>query len=110
MRERDTQSFIQAALEKRRREKRLRSLRPVEGSDSNSIISIDGKPLINFSGNDYLGLSKHAKLISTSNEYSEKFGSGSTASRLISGTLSIHSELEDRLADFFGFEDCLIFN
>ncbi len=105
----DKHSYITSALEKRVIENRLRSLKTVQTSDK-SIIKVDGKEYINFSGNDYLGLSKHPDLISKSHSFTEQYGSGSTASRLISGTLSIHTQLEDKLAKFFGYEACLLFN
>ena len=62
------------------------------------IIDNGGKRIINFSGNDYLNLSKHPYIIERSREALEKYGCGSTASRLVSGTLPIHEELEHHIA------------
>ena len=53
------------------------------------IIDNDGKRIINFSGNDYLNLSNHPYIIERSRKALEKYGCGSTASRLVSGTLPI---------------------
>jgi 8-amino-7-oxononanoate synthase len=62
------------------------------------IIEKDGKRILNFSGNDYLNLSKHPHVIERARSALETYGSGATASRLVSGTLSLHEELEHRLA------------
>ena len=56
------------------------------------------KRILNFSGNDYLNLSKHPHVIERARCALETYGSGATASRLVSGTLPLHEELEDRLA------------
>ncbi|MGK7956941.1 MAG: 8-amino-7-oxononanoate synthase, partial [Crocosphaera sp.] len=69
-----------------------------------------GKTLINFSSNDYLGLSKHPKIIAASQDYLNQYGTGSTASRLVTGTYDIHEKLEQKLANFCGKEAALLFN
>jgi len=63
-------------------------------------VSRTGKPLVNFASNDYLGLTQHPKLKIAAADAAQRFGAGSGASRLITGTLAIHSELEARLAAF----------
>lgn len=101
--------FIDEALSKRRKEHRFRNLTPFEPVGKAKIT--DGnRELVNFSSNDYLGLSKHHKVIARSKKYAEKYGAGATASRLISGTYSIHDELEQNLSDTFGWESALVFN
>ncbi len=57
-----------------------------------------------------MGLSHHPELIKRSNEYSSKYGVGSGASRLVTGSLSIHSELEKKLAKVFNAEEAILFN
>lgn len=69
---------------------------------------IDGTDYLLFSSSDYLGLSTHPELISAATEAIEHFGTGSGGSRLTTGT-SIHSALEDELAQFFGFDDAVLF-
>jgi len=72
-------------------------------------IKLDGKEALNFSGNDYLDLAHHRHVIDRSREALEQYGIGSTASRLMSGTLPIHEELETRLAKEKGYEAALVF-
>lgn len=67
-----------------------------------------GRQLINFSSNDYLGLSKHPLLIERSREWASKYGAGSGASRLVTGTYDLHLAVEERLARFKGCEAALI--
>jgi len=101
--------FIDDALEKRRDQHRLRQLRPLDPLDTVTV-SDDGRQLINFSGNDYLGLSKHPEVIARSKKYAQEFGTSATASRLISGSYSIHQQLERKLANTFDWEAALVFN
>ena len=72
-------------------------------------IRIDGKEVLNFSSNDYLDLSRHPHVMECAREALDKYGVGSTASRLVTGTLPIHEELEHRLAKEKGFESALVF-
>jgi 8-amino-7-oxononanoate synthase len=65
-------------------------------------------PLIDLAGNDYLGLARDDRVIAAAVAATERFGAGATASRLVSGTLSVHSELEQALADFTGFPSALV--
>ena len=65
--------------------------------------------LINFSSNDYLGLATHPDLVAAFQAAAEKYGVGSTASRLICGTSSPHAELERLLAEDKGTEAALSF-
>jgi len=63
-------------------------------------VSRAGRSLVNFASNDYLGLTQHPKLKMAAADAAQRFGTGSGASRLITGTLAIHSEMEARLAAF----------
>ena len=67
------------------------------------------KRILNFSGNDYLNLSKHPHVIERARTALETYGSGATASRLVSGTLSLHEELEDRLALHKNYPHALLY-
>ena len=69
----------------------------------------DGKSLINFSTNDYLGYSQHPEVIEAAISAVKKYGTGGRSSRLISGTLDLHSELEKKLAAFKKTEAALLF-
>jgi len=69
-----------------------------------------GREYVDFSSNDYLGLSGHPALVRAAKEALEAFGVGAGASRLMSGDLSIHHELEAAVATFKGAEAALVFN
>ena len=77
--------------------------------DAGGKIVIDGKEMLNFSSNDYLDLSHHPHVVGCSREALEKYGAGATASRLVTGTLPIHEELEMRLARDKGYPAALVF-
>lgn len=72
-------------------------------------ITIDGTEILNFSSNDYLDLSHHRHVMDRAREALDRYGVGSTASRLVTGTLPIHEELEDRLAREKGYPAALVF-
>lgn len=73
------------------------------------IINVNGKNAINFSGNNYLGLAGHPDLIRAAGEYAQRYGAGSTASRLIAGNGDPHRELESFIARWKGTEAALLF-
>ena len=85
-----------ADLKQRSLYRQLRTIDAVDGTRVNRA----GKSLVNFASNDYLGLTQHPKLKMAAADAAQSFGAGSGASRLITGTLAIHSELEARLASF----------
>lgn len=66
--------------------------------------------LVNFSSNDYLGLSRHPDLITASAEALHRYGTGATASRLVCGTHDYHEELEERIAEAKGTTRALTFS
>jgi 8-amino-7-oxononanoate synthase len=103
-------AFLDRALSKREGNHRFRSLNVLHLSKDGTIVFKGGKRYINFSSNDYLGLTHHPKLIEQAYHYSKKYGAGSGASRLISGTYDIHTQLEEQLADTFSGESALVFN
>jgi len=70
----------------------------------------DGRSLIMLGSNNYLGLASHPEVKKASAEALERFGTGCAGSRMLNGTLSIHEELEERLADFMGREAALTFS
>ncbi|GGB96232.1 putative 8-amino-7-oxononanoate synthase [Novosphingobium endophyticum] len=69
----------------------------------------EGRELIDFSSNDYLGLARHPLLIERSREWTLAHGAGSGASRLVTGTSEAHLDLEARIARFKGTESALLF-
>ena len=100
---------IDGFLKKREEEGGLRVLRPVSWR-KNGKIGINNREYIDFSSNDYLGLSSHPKLIEASKGAIDKFGTGSCASRLLSGDLELNHSLEEKIADFKNKESALFFN
>lgn len=86
---------------------RLRSLRATERISPREC-RINGKNLVDFSSNDYMGLSMRPELIRRGVEWQEKYGASSGASRLISGTNAACLELENKIAEWKGFESALI--
>ncbi len=72
-------------------------------------INVDGQEVLNFSSNDYLDLGRHRHVMDCAREALDRYGVGSTASRLVTGTLPIHEELEARLAKEKGYEAALVF-
>lgn len=75
-----------------------------------SKVVINGKKYINFSSNDYLGLSNNLEVIKEAKKAMDEYGFGATASRLLSGGTTLHKKLEDRISNFKGTESSLIFN
>jgi glycine C-acetyltransferase len=69
----------------------------------------DGKQVINLASNNYLGLTTHPKLCEAAIEAVKKYGAGSGAVRTISGTMTLHMQLEERIAAFKNVEACVVF-
>jgi 8-amino-7-oxononanoate synthase len=69
-----------------------------------------GEPLLDLAGNDYLGLARDPRVVAGAVAAAQAYGAGACASRLVSGTLSIHTELEQALAAFTGFPGALVFS
>jgi 8-amino-7-oxononanoate synthase len=70
--------------------------------------SISGKPIVNFSSNDYLGLTNHPKVKEAAKAAIDKYACGLSSSRVQATTVA-HVELEERLARWYGYEKCLLF-
>jgi len=72
-------------------------------------ITVDGREYVSFASNDYLGLAGDERLRRAAADAAMRFGAGSGASRLITGTTALHRGLERRIARFKGTEDCVLF-
>ena len=72
------------------------------GSAQGARIIVDGKDVLNFCSNNYLGLANHPKLVEAAKEATKKYGVGPAAVRSIAGTTDLHVQLEQRLAKFKG--------
>ena len=73
-------------------------------------VVINGKKVLMFGSNNYLGLTSHPKIKEAAIAAINKYGSGTAGSRFLNGTLDIHLELEEKLADFVGKEDAMTFS
>jgi 8-amino-7-oxononanoate synthase len=104
----DITDFINSELRFQKEAGLLRSLLPVEGLQG-GVIKTKGKPLIDFSSNDYLGMAGHPALIDGAKRAMEKWGAGARASRLMSGDMEIHHCLESAIAVLKGKEAALLF-
>ena len=76
---------------------------------SHSVIRRDGASLISFSGYNYLGLNGHPAVIAAAKNAIDKYGTSASASRIVAGQIELHGELEQKLANFLGTDDALIF-
>ena len=101
--------FIEEELDRRKRQSLLRQLQtvtPLKGVD----VRIKGQEVVNFSSNDSLGLSKHPLLTKRAIEFTKRYGTGATASRLICGNYDCFQVVEEKLAHLKGTEAALILN
>jgi glycine C-acetyltransferase len=79
------------------------------GSPQGAWLTVDGKNVLNFCSNNYLGLANHPKLVEAAQEATKIYGVGPAAVRSIAGTMDLHVQLEQRLAKFKGAEDVITF-
>jgi 8-amino-7-oxononanoate synthase len=86
-----------------------RSTKEISGLPG-AIIELAGKSVINFASNDYLGLAGDRRLIEAAISATEKYGTGSTGSRLLSGHRQLHRQLEQAIASLKQTEDALVFS
>jgi glycine C-acetyltransferase/8-amino-7-oxononanoate synthase len=101
-------SDIHEQLAELRRLGRCRRLRLVSGPQGPTVL-LDGKPVLLLCSNNYLGLADHPRVREAAAEAAMRWGVGAGASRLVSGTMTIHRRLEERLAAFERREACLLF-
>jgi 8-amino-7-oxononanoate synthase len=74
------------------------------------VVQIEGRKIVMAGSNNYLGLTAHPKVKEAALKAVEKYGTGCSGSRYLTGTLDLHMELEERLAKFFGTESVLLFS
>ena len=83
--------------------------RPIEENEG-PVVQIEGKKMIMAGSNNYLGLTAHPRVKEAAIKAIEKYGTGCSGSRYLTGTLDLHIELEKRMAKFFGTEAVLLFS
>jgi len=84
---------------------RIRTLSSPQGA----WLVVDGKRVLNFCSNNYLGLANHPRLVEAARKATEKYGVGPAAVRSIAGTMDLHIEMEQRMARFKGVEAAITF-
>ncbi|HXN09764.1 MAG TPA: 8-amino-7-oxononanoate synthase [Steroidobacteraceae bacterium] len=99
-----------AALDAAQQRRQRRIIEPGPQPAEPTRVRIDGRELLNFSGNDYLGLRTHPALIASAQQAMGRFGLGAGAAHLITGHSREHHALEEELADFTGRERALLFS
>ena len=101
--------FLKEEIERLKENGRYRFLREISSKPDEKVI-LNGKKVLNLCSNNYLGLSGHPELIKAEMEYCRKYGCGSTGSRLITGTMTPHIQLEEEVAKLKSTEKAIVFN
>ncbi len=104
----DFQEYMESELEKLKEQGLYNTIRTLESSQG-AWVKINGRELINFSSNNYLGFANHPKIVKAAQNAIEEYGVGPGAVRTIAGTMELHNELEEKLAEFKKVESVLTF-
>lgn len=80
------------------------------GSNQDTEVIINNKKVLMFGSNSYLGLTNHPKVKEAAQQAITQYGTGCAGSRFLNGTLDLHVQLEENLAEFFGKEAALVFS
>jgi len=102
-------AILQARLDQRHKQFLYRHRTNV-ASGCDSVLQVEGKSLVNFCSNDYLGLAGHPDIAAALKSAVDQYGTGSGASHLISGHSTAHQQLEEQLAEFTGRPRALLFS
>src|SRR5690349_23492702 len=73
-------------------------------------VSVDGRELLNLCANNYLGLASHPAIVQAAHEALDRYGFGMASVRFICGTQTLHRELEERLSEFLGTDDTILYS
>lgn len=79
-------------------------------SEQDTEVMMNGKKVLMFGSNSYMGLTNHPKVIEAAVEATKKYGTGMAGSPFLNGTLTIHKDLEAKLADWIGKEDVMLYS
>ena len=104
----DKLAWVERELENLKKEGLYTTIRTL-GSPQGAWLIVDGRKVLNFCSNNYLGLANHPTLVEKAKEAIDKYGVGPGAVRTIAGTMELHVELEKRLAEFKGAEAAISF-
>ena len=101
-------SDIEARLQELRESGLYRRMRHVSGPQGSRVV-LDGRPVLLLCSNNYLGLADHPRVREAAADAAMRWGAGAGASRLVSGTMTVHRRLEEALAAFKGTESAVLF-
>ncbi len=96
-------------LETLRQAGKFKSERQIEGAQGPEVV-LNGKPVLMFASNNYLGLANHPEIDKAAKDAIDKYGFGLSSVRFISGTQQLHKELEQKLSEFLGTEDAILYS
>ncbi|MEM9539310.1 MAG: 8-amino-7-oxononanoate synthase [Cyanobacteria bacterium P01_E01_bin.42] len=105
----DPYSWLEKSLETIHRANWYRSVKAIAGRGG-ATVNLEGREVINFASNDYLGLAGDDRLVEAAVKATREYGTGSTGSRLLSGHRRLHRELEEAIAGLKQTEDALVFS
>ena len=91
------------------KESGLYKIERIISSPQGAEINVNGKTVLNFCANNYLGLSSHAAVVDAAHKAIDHRGYGMSSVRFICGTQDIHKELEQKIAEFLGTEDTILY-
>jgi 8-amino-7-oxononanoate synthase len=103
------EQHLQQRLDERKRQSLYRTRKTIASAQGASVV-VDGKKLLGFCSNDYLGLANHPEINKAAKAAVDKYGVGSGASHLVCGHSSEHQALEEELAEFTGRDRALLFS
>jgi glycine C-acetyltransferase len=104
------QPFISQQLREIRQAGTYKSERVIVTPQGSTIRVTDGKPVLNLCANNYLGLAQHPEVREAARAALDRWGYGMASVRFICGTQSVHKQLEERLSDFLGTEDTILYS
>ena len=105
----DFQKFLQSTVAEIKDAGLYKNERVIVSPQGAEITLADGKKVLNFCANNYLGLSSNKKLVEAAKEALDTHGYGMSSVRFICGTGDLHKELEKKVAEFFGTEDTILY-
>ena len=101
--------FLSKEIQNLKEQKLYKNERIIESPQAAEIV-VKGKKCLNFCANNYLGLSSHPEIIKAAHEGIDARGYGLSSVRFICGTQDIHKQLEQKISEFLGMEDTILFS
>ena len=102
-------TYLQDQIQQIKQDGLYKAERVITGPQRNRITVKSGESVLNFCANNYLGLSNHPEVIQAARDSYDKWGFGLSSVRFICGTQQIHKELEQKVAEFLGTEDTILY-